>query len=149
MNANIAQDAHDHLLKLMQSLPLDEALNLSIDNCLAQIASQFAVRHSTGLTVTSQSLRGQLTRQKALTAQVEAQLREEFPQRDGNRIASLWHLRVAFAPPNIPARPVSESLRQFPSNWTEAASTSMAACAMTQARDAFCKLIKMFNKQNI
>ena len=151
MSAEFAQQAHDNLLQLKKSLPLDasRALLQSIDDCISQLVSCFALRDISSRSSSSQSLQGQLKRQKTLTAEVEARLLEEFPQRDGDRIASLWHVRVAFAPPNIAARPLSEFLRQFPSNWTEAASMSMAASTVTQTRDAFCELIKMFNVQKL
>lgn len=149
MAVELAQSAHDKLLDLRAAVASNAGGDFlqALDSCVEQLATCFPLKDRRVQPVVD--LAGRLKRQKALTARAQAELEEELPKRTGNRMANLWYIRVGFAPANMPARSLTYFLRNFPASWTSAQSTSMSISSVTRTKDAFCEIIKDFNRQEM
>ena len=90
--------------------------------------------------VAASVLQRRLDYQKSKCGQLEQELADVKGDRQGGRIAAMWFIRVGLSPPTIAPRTLRDFLRDFPKEEAHAISDYK----ISQAKDAFCQLIKRF-----
>jgi len=91
------------------------------------------------------NLQQKLRRQTELTKQAEESLVNERGSRLSCRIQSVWMIRAALAPPNIPVRKLSGMFRDF----SVVETNQMSHSYISKARDAFVEIIKGMNRKQL
>ncbi len=82
---------------------------------------------------------------KKQLAHCRAALRSQARSRVGGQITKMWFIRVAFAPPGLSLRALSEFCRDFP----EVESKAISHEYVSRIRDAFAEVVKGLNRQEI
>ena len=153
MSASQAQAVHDALVHFKESLPQGrhDGLLKAVDACLVCLASDFELldrNNKRGLKSVA-TLERSLKYQKNVAAKAQARYEQELPNKIGGRVAHMWLVRAAFAPPNTPTRTLAEWVRNFPSDWPKVPKEVIANTTIAKSRDAFAELIKRFNREGV
>ena len=121
--ANQAALTHESLLSFQhavehgsesEKLRLATALRCVVE-CVSVLEDSFGFRTGGSFSSKSQkSLENQVSYQAKKRRHAEKTLQSELPQELGQRIASIWYLRVGLSDPKIAVHTLSQLLNEFP-----------------------------------
>ena len=88
------------------------------------------------------SLENKVRYQKRRRAEAEDACASILPEKMGLRVEAIWFVRAGLSKPTIPPRTLRDFIREFPEQET----AHISETSISRGRDAFCQLIKRFNR---